>query len=739
MKTLDQINFKRLIIVSYRLPFKLVRKKDEYYAVQNSGGLVSAILSLSEKMHSLERTMPEILWVGMGEKKLSDENIHSSFRLFPVEIPRKINDKYYGGFCNNTIWPLFHYFTSSTRYDTSYFEAYKTANNLFFDKLRELIEPGDLIWIHDYQLFFLPDLVRQSFPKALIGFFLHIPFPSFEILRLLPVEWREMILKGMTGADLIGFHTNDYAQYFIRSVKRILGYKVDRNYINVNNRITKADAFPIGIDFDKFHDACFVGKTEQKKKKIMDFLSGKKLVFSLDRLDYSKGFIHRLKAYERFLEKYPEWHFKVVFNMIVIPSRDIIQEYRLLRKEIEAISGRINGKYGTLDWMPLVYQYKSIPFHEMVAIYNLSDVGLITPLRDGMNLVAKEYIASQNGHYGMLIISEMTGAAVELNEAITINPTDTEKTADAINQALIMPEEEKIRRILKMQNRLKRYDIFTWTNDFFNQLEDIKKENDSLQVNYLDESTLNHIRGKYCHAKKRLFLIDYDGTLTPLVKTPEMAIMNDETRTILENLIADTRNTVIIISGRTREFMDELFKDLGAVLVAEHGFFTRYPGNHWVNNAEINLSWKDRIRPLLDDYIDRCNGSVIEEKYSSMAWHYRNADEDIASMRINELKDDLREILVNETKLQVLEGNKVLEIKSILYDKGSIASHIINNDNYDFIIALGDDNTDEDLFKVIPESGFTIRVGSKPTNARFNIKNQSQIVNILSFFSDCSR
>jgi trehalose 6-phosphate synthase/phosphatase len=734
VKTIDKFEFKRIIVVAYRLPFKLLRKKEEFYPIQNSGGLVSAILSLAEKMNSDNNSSSKILWAGTGDNELGKINVHPGIQLVPVEIPRKINDKYYGGFCNDTIWPLFHYFPTNTVYDNSYYNAYVTANNLFFQKLQKIIQPGDFVWIHDYQLFLLPDMIRRSSPKLDIGFFLHIPFPSFEIFRLLPRNWREAILKGMTGADVIGFHINDYTQYFIRSVKRTLGYKVDQNYISVDSRLCKADAFPIGIDFAKFHDECSSPKTNFQKNKIRKYLGDRKLIFSVDRLDYSKGFLFRLKSFERFLERFPEWHFRVTFNMVVVPSRDNIQEYRVLKKEIEATVGRINGKYSTLNWRPLIYQYKSIPFNEMIAIYNLSDVGFITPLRDGMNLVAKEYVVCQTEKHGMLVLSEMTGASIELNEAIIINPTDIDEAAEALNRALTMPEMEKEKRIHKMQNRLRRYDVFTWTNDFFNQIEEVKKEKKNLQVKYMDENTRKSIRIKYHESERRLFLIDYDGTLTPIVKLPEMALLSEETEKILKTIISDPRNILVIISGRTQEFLEEQFKNLDVIMVAEHGYLIKYPGIGWQKNKEIDLSWKEKFLPLLNDYVDRCTGSMIEDKNASLVWHYRNADEETASLRINELRDDLSEILKGDLKLQILEGDKVLEIKSILYDKGTIAIRIINSGDYDFILALGDDSTDEDLFKAVPESGFTIRIGCKPTNARFNLSDQSQIVEILSLF-----
>ncbi len=736
MKTFNKQKFNRLIIVAYRLPFKLVRKKGEYHAVQNSGGLVSAILSLAENMTENPGSVSQkILWVGSGEEQLGEKNIHPKFDLFPVEIPRVINDKYYGGFCNDTIWPLFHYFPTRTVFDTGYYDAYVKANRLFCQRLQSLLQPGDFVWIHDYQLFLLPGMVRERFPDANIGFFLHIPFPSYEIFRLLPGKWREDILKGIVNSDIVGFHTNDYCQHFIKSVKRILGSKVERNIITLGEHLCKADAFPIGIDYRKFRDAISEKKTVSCNKRIRSHISDRRFIFSIDRLDYSKGFLHRLTAFERFLEKYPEWHHKVVFNMIVIPSRDNIEGYRRIKKEIESTVGRINGRYSTLNWWPVIYQYKSVPFNELVAMYNISDVGLITPLRDGMNLVAKEFIASQKMHYGMLVLSEMAGAACELTEAIIINPTDSEGLSDAINEALLMPEEEKEKRVHKMQLRMKRYDVYTWARDFLNQVYEIKKRQGKMKVTFMDSMTINSLLFAYKNSHNRLFLIDYDGTLTPIVTNPELAEIDGTAEKILRKITSDKRNNVVIISGRDRNFMEKQFHNLNVIMVAEHGLFIKYPEAEWENTTYADHSWKEKTLPLLNDFVDKLSGSVVEEKSGSLAWHYRNTDDSIAHQRLNELKDRLADALSKEDKLQIVDGDKVLEIKSILYDKGTVADNIIKKGEYDFIFAMGDDRTDEDLFKIVPDFGFTVKVGNNLTDAQFNVKTQLQAIELLSHFS----
>ena len=756
MKTFDQLNFKRLVIVAYRLPFKLVKSGNKNTATQNSGGLVSAILSLSEKMNSIADTPSKILWVGTGEKELSEENINPHFDLFPVEIPDEINEKYYGGFCNDTIWPLFHYFPSITTYETEYFEAYTDANQLFYDKLSDILLPGDYVWVHDYQLLLLPSLIRESFPEINIGFFLHIPFPSFEIFRMLPKKWREAILNGMLGADLIGFHTNDYAQHFLRSLKRNLGFDAQEKYIHLENRVVKADAFPIGIDFNKFYNACTSPEVIKEKGKLKKILSGRKLIFSVDRLDYSKGLLIRLKAYERFLEKHPQWHEKAIFNMVVVPSRDNIDRYINLKKELEATIGRINGKYSNLSWRPIIYQYKSLSFNEMVALYDISLVGLITPLRDGMNLVAKEYIACQKENLGVLILSEMAGAAVELHESIIITPNDIEATADAIITALEMPKKERETKILKMQKRLKNYDVFTWAEDFFNQTKEVKKLQLKLKVNYINDEISEKIIHAYTQAQRRIIFLDYDGTIVPINNNPKKATLNsklvqilspilnlispitdygtDRTRRILKMITSNLKNKIIIISGREREFLEKQFKNMNVTLIAEHGYFIKEYNSDWVTQADINLSWKKKILPVLNQYVVRCNGSMVEQKHASLTWHYRNVDQDIAAIKIHELKDDLSEILRNESKLQILDGNKVIEIKSIMYDKGTAASTFLKDEEYDFIMAVGDDKTDEDLFRAMPQYAFTIKIGSDPSLAEYSIKEQPMLYDLLDSF-----
>ena len=733
----SETHFKRLVIAAYRLPFKLSKAKNGYKAIQNSGGLVSAILALSEnfKKSNADLKNSKIVWAGIADELpddvTSDSLENENFEILPVTITEEVNELYYGGFCNNLIWPLFHYFPTYAVFKTEYFKAYEEANLRFCEELIKTIKPGDFIWIHDYQLMLLPEMIRQRIPDATIGFFLHIPFPSFEIFRLLPRHWRESIIKGLLGADLVGFHTHDYTQNFIKSVKRTTGYECPQNIIYTPNKLVKADAFPIGIDYDKFHDACLKKSVIAEKKKLKGHLSEQKLIFSVDRLDYSKGLLLKLNGYETFLEMHPEWRSKVVFNMVVVPSRDSIGKYKEMKKELESTVGRINGEYSSIAWRPIIYQYKSLSFKELIALYNVSEVGLITPLRDGMNLVAKEYIACQVENEGVLILSEMAGAAAELNEAIIINPVDNIEMAEAIFNALEMGTEEKHTRLERMKNRISNYNVFTWAFDFFNQTYETKKDQKLRSVRFVNQKISAQIVSDYRKASRRILFLDYDGTLVPFAKYPELAIFEKYTLEIVRKLSDDSKNQVVIISGRDKQFLEKQFEEINVSLVAEHGYYIKKGDGEWEATMNTDEQWKEVVIPIMNEYVSRCHGTFIEEKTGSIAWHYRNADSEFAQLRLHELRDDLAEIIRYKTDLEILEGHKVLEVKSGKYDKGQAANTLMMDQKFSFVFAAGDDKTDEFLFNALPDTAYTIRVGLSPSFAKYNVTDIPILLKLL--------
>lgn len=726
---------KRLVVVSNRLPFQLIEKNKTVTLKQSDGGLVSALKSFFEGQGNPDAIASK-WWIGSAEfpekrwKKFKNENkSESAFEVDPIFIESKTYNKYYNGFCNATLWPLFHYFPSFVEFDDVTFRAYEEVNRIFADKLLSILQPNDILWIHDYQLMLVPDMIRQQRPNATIGFFLHIPFPSFEIFRLLHRPWKEKIVMGLLGADLIGFHTHEYVQHFLKTVQMVTGFDHQFRSILLGSRVVKADLFPLGIDFEKFHNASKNPKVIAEKNSIRGSFTDKKIIFSVDRLDYTKGITHRLSGFERFLERYPEWREKVVFILVVVPSRQIISKYNERRKLIEEQVGRLNGRYSTLKWQPIIYRYNHLSFTELTALYDASDVGLITPLRDGMNLVAKEYIASQLER-GVLILSELAGAANELSEAVQVNPMDKEEVANAILTGLTMPLEEQLRKLQVLQKRLSEYNVIHWVNDFLKQLDEVKEQQRSQATKHLSGNEVAFIGERFRRAQKRHLFLDYDGTLVPYARHPKLAIPNKDLISLLSVLSSDTKTEATIISGRDSVTLDQWFHDLPINLVAEHGASVRLRDGEWKHEREIDQTWKPLIRPTLELFTQRSPGSLIEEKNHTLAWHYRNVDPELGFIRSRELLDNLHHLLRN-TALQIIDGSKVIEIRMAGVDKGTVARRLLEEQDYDFILAVGDDKTDEDMFRALADKAVTIKIGSGSTAAKYSLFNHVEVIRLL--------
>jgi len=715
----------RLLVVANRLPLSVARRAGQLHFPPSPGGLA---VGLSSSPESCER-----LWLGWpgvtNEKLKGEEKDQIRERLaaegcHPMFLSRRQMEGYYQGFCNKTIWPLFHYFPRRAAYEGRFWKAYRQVNELFCDEVMKIIKPGDRIWVHDYQLMLLPQLLRQRLPDSAIGFFLHIPWPSFELFRLLP--WREQILNGLLGADLIGFHTYEYVKYFLNSVSTITGLEHTLGNVSVANRVVKVDAFPMGIDYGKYLRAIDDPAVEKEASKIRRRIGERKIILSIDRLDYSKGIIERLEAFDLFLSENPEYRGAVTLIMVAVPTRTAVEDYRKLRGRLEQLVGRINGEYGTMGYIPVWYLYRSLPFAELTALYNVSDVALVTPLRDGMNLIAKEFIAAKADKPGMLVISETAGAARELGEALVVNPCNKGAVVDAIKQALEMPPLEQLERNKVMQERLRRYNVSRWGRDFLDSLSGIKKTQEQMSANQLSESTTERLARDYRKSSKRLLLLDYDGTLVGFKDKPGEAGPDHEIIALLQHLSGDPRNTVVIISGRDRTALEDWLGEVGAALVAEHGGWIRLEGQQWQSPVPLDVTWKESIRPILELYADRTLGSTVEEKDFSLVWHYRRADPELAYVRGQELRVALMKLTEN-LDVGVFEGNKILEVKSLGLNKGRAVEHWMAERDWDFILAVGDDYTDEEMFSALPEEAYTIKVGFAASKSRFNVESVRDI------------
>jgi trehalose 6-phosphate synthase/phosphatase len=732
----------RLIVVSNRLPFQLVKRDGALEMKQSDGGLVSALQSFFDKnKNSDNRTLNSTVWIGSAEfseknwNKLNKKKLKEiDYEIDPIFFEKKVYNKFYNGFCNATLWPLFHYFPSFVEFDNETFKYYEQVNQVFADRVLSILRPGDTLWIHDYQLMLLPGLIRKLRPDVTIGFFLHIPFPSFEVFRLLHRPWKEKIITGLLGADLVGFHTHAYVQHFLKTVQMVKGYDHQFRSVFLPNRLVKAEMFPLGIDFEKFNEAIKLPAVIDQKTSIEKNFPNKKIIFSVDRLDYTKGITHRLSGFERFLELHPEWKEKVVFILVVVPSRQIVSKYNERKKLIEEEIGRINGKYSSLQWQPVIYRYNYLSFHELTAMYHVADIGLITPLRDGMNLVAKEYAASRSDH-GVLILSELAGAANELSEALLVNPMDKDEVSQSILTALLMPEDIQKAKIKSLQQRLKEYTVMHWMNDFFKQLEEVKSDQCKLQTKYLSGNSFKAIAGKYNSAKKRLLLLDYDGTLVPFSKLPQLAVPDKSLIRLLNLIASDTKTDVTIISGRDSSSLEQWFGDLGINLVSEHGAGIRLKNKGWEYYLDIDQSWKPIIMPMLEIFSQRSPGAFIEEKKHTLVWHYRNVDPELGFIRSRELLDNLHH-MVRNSQLHIIDGNKVIEIRVSGIDKGVVAKKFLEENTYDFVMAIGDDKTDEDMFRVLADRAYTVKIGSGHTLAQYHLTDQIEVLRLLTEFID---
>lgn len=724
----------RLIIVSNRLPVTIgVKEGGELIYHPSAGGLATGLNSLDDSINKI--------WIGWPGKNIKNDWEREAIRkdlhdqdLVPVFLSRKDIKLYYEGFSNKTIWPHFHYFTQFTTYDEDFWEAYKRVNQMFADVVNPLIEPGDMVWVHDYQLMLLPQMIRDAHPEVSIGFFLHIPFPSYEVFRILP--WREKILDGVLGADQIGFHTFGYMRHFLSAAYRISGHEHQVGLLSVGKRAVNVDVFPMGIDYNKYaHPQA--DPTDEEVKKIKQLAQKIKLVISIDRLDYTKGIPTRLRAFERFIENHPERHGKVTLVLIVVPSRSNVDQYQELKHQVDTLVGQINGRFGGFDWQPIRYFYRSLNFGELTSLYQAAHIAMITPLRDGMNLVAKEFIASkENSGKGVLILSEMAGAANELTEAIIVNPQDIQGMADALQRALDMPDAQQRKRLLAMQSKLKVYDVKHWANTFMTDQSNHMAQQEQQNISRMDSRQLDEIYSAYQKAKKRLVILDYDGTLMDFQPDPQAVVPDDELMELLRRLSRQEQTKLIVNSGRDRDTLNEWLGPLGIDMAAEHGVWMRRQGE-WALNPGLADDWKAEIRDVLENMVQRTPGSFIEEKDYSIAWHYRRIDKDFGEKRVREFRDVLLYLTAN-LDLQVLEGNKVVEIKNAGVNKGKATLNWVNEEDWDFIMALGDDHTDEDTFKALPDGAYTIKVGLSNSVARYNVLSVKEVRQLLHRFAALS-
>jgi trehalose 6-phosphate synthase/phosphatase len=729
----------RLIVVANRLPLTL-RKTDEGWRTErSSGGLASAMNPLLRNGGG-----DWIGWAGGGGEKDKEsrqavlDEWAKSDRCFAVELSEEVATGFYEGYANQTLWPVFHNFPSQLKFESKAWDAYVEANRIFSEAVVQRYKPGDLIWVHDYHLMLLPQMLRDKLPDAAIGFFLHIPFPSSEIYPVLPR--REEVLEGLLGADLLAFQTHGHLQQFRAALLRVLGIESKIEQVAMGSRSVHLEALPIGIAPEEYLNLWKSDQTTaQQYTEWVSRYRGRKVLLAVDRLDYTKGVPERLRAYAHLLRSSPQLKERVILIQIAVPTREGIGTYQDLRTEVNRLVGEINGKLGTPEWTPLVYINRSIERTELVGLYKLADVCWVGSLRDGMNLVAKEYVACKPEGDGVLVLSEFAGAAAEMGEAFLINPFDEERTAAAVERALALDDQERRLRMTMLHNRVLRNNVFHWGERFLAALQAAVAERGRYADTQPQRLPYAAIRDAYTQAGRRLLILDYDGTLVPFARRPQLAAPPSVVLDLLTSLAADPRNCVALVSGRSAENLDRWFGMVrGIWMAAEHGAeMKRASASVWEPLREqVPTDWKATVMPILEHFVDRTPGSYVEEKKYSVAWHYRTAEPEFGGWLANELVSML-EAMLAETELRAFRGEKVVEVKPVWANKGEALIRLL--EAYpapDFIFAAGDDRTDEDLFERLQSDAWTIHIGPGNTRASFVVQNFEGLRRILASFAE---
>lgn len=719
---------KSLVIVSNRLPVsvKKVNGKLEFYP--SVGGLATGLSSYAER-----RGTKWIGWPGLpcddlsqSERKQIAKEL-SKHRCYPVYLNSKQLAEFYNGYSNSVLWPLFHELEIKTGNTPKNWKAYREVNQLFTQETLRLSKSGNTIWVHDYQLLLMPGLLRLERPKDNIGFFLHIPFPDVIAFENLPHA--RSLINGMLGAGLVGLHTAAYVRNFLAVCQNLHIGVAEAGKVALPDRVVRVTEFPMGIDYSKFAEATKQRAVRKAHRALRRKYRRRKVIATVDRLDPTKGLAERLEAYQQLLRDNPQLHGKVVMVMLAVPSRAEIQEYKTLKVRVERLVEQINNQYGSRRWQPVEYMYQTLPFEQLAALYQRADIAFIAPLRDGMNLVAKEYLASKPNHDGVLVLSETAGAAEELKEAIQVNPAEPQTLVDGLHKALTMPKADLRRRATTMQKHIEQFTVQDWAERFMNSLQQ-PIEAPLHRTRNLGKNQLKKLVADYNQAKKRLFLCDYDGVLREFTNAPGQATPSGHLLKLMERLSSDPMNEIVIVSGRQKTDLEKWFGNLPLALAAEHGaLFRRAGGKNWHRTSSSGLKWQRMVVDLFEYYASLTPGAHVEQKDWSIVWHYRSASPYYAHKHLVAIRRLIKP-LAKQFNLSTQEGHKILEVRPADINKGTIAQEWLIHD-HDFILAIGDDATDEDMFAALPPTAYTIKVGRGQTVARFRMPDVSHVLRLL--------
>ncbi|XP_048321027.2 alpha,alpha-trehalose-phosphate synthase [UDP-forming] 1 [Ziziphus jujuba] len=678
----------RLLVVANRLPVSAVRKSEDSWSLEISGGgLVTALLGVKEF---------EARWIGWAGVNVPDEIGQKALtkalaeqRCIPVFLDEEIVHQYYNGYCNNILWPLFHYLglpqedrLATTRSFQSQFAAYKKANQMFADVVNEHYEDGDVVWCHDYHLMYLPKCLKKHNRSMKVGWFLHTPFPSSEIHRTLPS--RSELLHSVLAADLVGFHTYDYARHFVSACTRILGLEGTPEGVEDQGRLTRVAAFPIGIDSERFIRALELPQVQEHMKDLKERFAGRKVMLGVDRLDMIKGIPQKILAFEKFLEENPAWRDKVVLLQIAVPTRTDVPEYQKLTSQVHEIVGRINGRFGTLTAVPIHHLDRSLNFHALCALYAVTDVALVTSLRDGMNLVSYEFVACQDAKKGVLILSEFAGAAQSLGAgAILVNPWNITEVAAAIDQALNMSPDEREKRHKHNFSHVTTHTAQQWAETFVSELNDTVVEAEIRTRDAKPSFPIEDAIESYKQSTNRLLILGFNATLTEPVRGDQIKAMelklHPEVKDSLRELCRDPKTTIVVLSGSDRNVLDENFGEFDMWLAAENGMFLRFTRGEWMTTMpeHLNMEWVDSVKHVFEYFTERTPRSHFEQHETSLVWNYKYADVEFGRLQARDMLQHLWTGPISNASVDVVQGSRSVEVRAVGVTKGAAIDRIL--------------------------------------------------------------
>ena len=727
----------RWILVSNRLPFQ----PSGDGLVRTSGGLVTALTGIQfEEPATWIGSFPERMEPDAWRLAVADFEAEG-VRYEPLFLDPETYDAYYNGLCNDVLWPLLHYEAHAVRYTPAAWHAYEEVNRAFAEAILAVARDGDSVWVHDFHLFLVPKLLREGAAarkvSLKIGFFLHVPFPSSEIFRQLPV--RRQVLEGLLHADLVGFHDYDYLRHFAATVRAVLG--IESDLLTVGGRTdappTELGVFPVSIDTAHFVRSAASPPVQEAMRRFAENETYEQLVLGVDRLDYTKGIDLRLEAFRAMLVLYPELRERVRLLQIAVPSRTDVPEYVRLREDIERSIGAINGEFGRPNLVPIQYMFSGVPFEELLALYRRADVMLVTSKRDGMNLVAMEYVAAQpEDDPGVLVLSEFTGSASFLAHAIPVNPWDVVGTAHCIAEALDMRRAERIERHRPMLRALTRYTSTRWAESFMEALDRAGQAAGPSELPGADAVVGASGSGRL------VVLLDYDGTLVPIRPTPGEATLPPPAREALQSLVAAPGVTVIVVSGRDAPFLEEQLAGLHLGVAAEHGAAYRGPEGGWqVLVHGDTQAWVPTALRIMEDFAARTPGSLVERKAHGASWHFRTAAPGFGAHQARRLTVQLGAAL-SSRPASILVGHKVIEVRAVEANKGRLVRWLVGEgllEGAPAVVVLGDDRTDEDMFGAAPAEAITVKVGGGQTTARYRLRDQSAVEPLLRLLATTRR